>query len=200
MTTRVFALALSLALPLGMTSLRAEDWATKDGKTYQEVAVVKVEPDAVTILHHDGGARIPLKNLPPEIQKRCNYDPAAAAAAEAARAQADEENRQALQAEMDTVAARKLAMQIALHPNPPLPPLPGCTTETPVASTSSDSTHHGMGELVDTKKRLRDDHDDDTDHYSMGALKRSAHSLLSGSDNSNHYSQGDLFHSGSNLQ
>jgi len=198
MTTRVFAFALNLALPVSMVALHAEDWTTKDGKTYQEVSVVRAEPDAVTILHHTGGARVPLKNLPPELQKRFSFDPAAAESAEQARAIAEEESRKALQAEMDQVAARRRAALIAQNPNPPLPPLPENRLAPSVAS--NDPTHHGIGELVDTKKRLRDDHDDDTNHYSMGSLKRASHSLLTDTDNSNHHSQGELFHSGSNLQ
>ena len=197
MTTRVFALALTL--PLSVISLHAEDWTTKDGKTYQEVSVVRAEPDAVTILHHNGGARVPLKNLPPELQKRFNFDPATAESAEQARAIAEEENRKALQAEMNQVAVRRQAALVAQNPNPPLPPLPENRIASPSVA-SNDPTHHGIGELVDTKKRLRDDHDDDTNHYSMGALKRASHSLLTDTDNSNHHAQGELFHSGSNLQ
>lgn len=53
----------------------AEDWKTTDGKTYANVTVVKVEDDAVTILDEDGGARVPLANLPADLQMRFNYDP-----------------------------------------------------------------------------------------------------------------------------
>ena len=60
---------------------RAEDWMTTDGKKYKDVTVVKVDPDAVTILDSDGGARVPLSVLPPELQKKFKYDPAKAAAA-----------------------------------------------------------------------------------------------------------------------
>jgi hypothetical protein len=57
---------------------RADDWTTTDGKTYKDVTVVKVEDDAVTILDHDGGARIALSNLNSTLQAKFHYDPAKA--------------------------------------------------------------------------------------------------------------------------
>jgi hypothetical protein len=60
-------------------------WTTSDGKTYQDVRITKVEADCVTILDADGGARISIATLPPDLQKELNYDPAAAAQASARR-------------------------------------------------------------------------------------------------------------------
>jgi hypothetical protein len=57
--------------------VRAEDWITTDGKTYKDVKVVTTEADAVTIIDNDGGARIPLVMLSPDLQKRFNYNPPA---------------------------------------------------------------------------------------------------------------------------
>jgi hypothetical protein len=53
-------------------------WTTSDGKSYQNVVVTKVEPDTVTISHSLGVAHIPINLLPPDIQKKLNYDPQAA--------------------------------------------------------------------------------------------------------------------------
>ena len=53
----------------------AEDWTTSDGKTYSNVTVLKSDAQSVTILDKDGGARILLVNLPPDLQKRFNYTP-----------------------------------------------------------------------------------------------------------------------------
>lgn len=53
----------------------AEDWTTSDGKTYSDVTVIKSDSKSVTILDKDGGARIPLAKLPPDLQKRFNYTP-----------------------------------------------------------------------------------------------------------------------------
>jgi hypothetical protein len=71
----------------------AEDWTTTDGKIYKNIKVVKVEVDAVTILDEDGGARIPLAILPPDLQKRFNYDSVAAKKqVEAENAEQNQEN------------------------------------------------------------------------------------------------------------
>jgi len=48
-------------------------WTTADGKTYQEVKVEKVEGDNVTIIHQEGGARLPISTLPDDVQKELNY-------------------------------------------------------------------------------------------------------------------------------
>lgn len=72
---------IALGFLLGLSVGRAEDWTTTDGKTYKNVKVVKVEDDAVTILDEDGGARVPLSTLSPDLQKKFNYDPAKAAIA-----------------------------------------------------------------------------------------------------------------------
>lgn len=61
---------------------------TLDGTEYKGVTVTRVMADAISISHDDGTATIPLANLAPELQKRFNYDPKAAAAATAANAKA----------------------------------------------------------------------------------------------------------------
>lgn len=55
-------------------------WNSLDGKTYQNVVVINIEPDTVTISHSLGVAHIPIIMLPPDIQKQLNYDPHAASA------------------------------------------------------------------------------------------------------------------------
>jgi hypothetical protein len=105
-----------LFLTLFGVSLRAEDWKTADGKVYENVTVLKADPDAVTILYRDGGALIPLANLPTNLQKRFNYDPAKAKIAADARAKTDAESAQALaieKAQAAKIQAAKLAKQKA---------------------------------------------------------------------------------------
>lgn len=63
-----------------MLLARAEDWQTTDGKTYKDIKVVKQDAVYVTILCADGGAKIEISNLPPDLQKKLNYDPLAAQA------------------------------------------------------------------------------------------------------------------------
>ena len=101
---------LLLCLPL--LPVRAEDWTTKDGKTYESVTVVKLEADEVSILDKDGGARVPLSNLPGDLQKRFNYDPAKAKIAAEARAKKDAVNASALQEEINQANAIKARQQI----------------------------------------------------------------------------------------
>src|SRR5476649_1313553 len=85
----VKAILLAIALALCSSDLMAEDWTTTDGTKYQNVRVVRVEDDAVTIIYKDGGALIFLFKLPPTLQQRFEYDPAKAKAAMEARAKAD---------------------------------------------------------------------------------------------------------------
>lgn len=58
-------------------------WTTSDGNTYRNVVVTGVDADTVTITHSMGVAHLPLAHLPPDIQKKLNYDPVVAAAAKA---------------------------------------------------------------------------------------------------------------------
>jgi len=48
-------------------------WTTNDGKTYQDVKVEKIIGDSVTIIHADGGTRLPISSLPTDIQQELNY-------------------------------------------------------------------------------------------------------------------------------
>ncbi len=96
--------------------IEAEDWTTLDGKVYLQVTIVKAEPDAVTILYRDGGALIPLTNLPDDLQTQFHYDPVKAAAAAEERARADAASAAALQAEsarLKQLQAEMLAKQKA---------------------------------------------------------------------------------------
>lgn len=90
----------------------AETWTTTDGKTYEDVKVIRVEPDAITILFHDGGALVPIFKLPPALQKRFSYDPVKAKIAADNRAREDAENAKLLQAEIEQADAIKKAKQI----------------------------------------------------------------------------------------
>jgi|GEM_PF-1618408 len=90
---------LTILTLLGLCFLlpaKAEDWTTSDGKTYRGIKVVKIEDDAVTILDQDGGARVSLLVLSPELQKRFHYDPAKAAVAAAKREQDEQASQQAI--------------------------------------------------------------------------------------------------------
>jgi hypothetical protein len=86
---------------------QAEDWTTTDGVSYQDVRVIRVEDDAITILYRNGGALIPLFKLPPALQRKFDYDPVKAKLAAEARANADQQNARAMQKEIEQAAALK---------------------------------------------------------------------------------------------
>jgi hypothetical protein len=109
----VKAVFLIFVLLLSSTFAFAEDWTTSDGMKYQNVQVVRVEDDAVTIIYKDGGALIPLFKLPPALQKKYDYDPVKAKAAADARSKADAENAKALQREIELADKLKRDQQIA---------------------------------------------------------------------------------------
>ena len=58
-------------------------WTTTDGKVYHNVKIVRIDAACVTIVHSDGGGRVPISTLSADMQKYFNYDPAAAAKADA---------------------------------------------------------------------------------------------------------------------
>lgn len=109
------AVLLLLALGLLLLPLRAEDWTTTTGETYKNVKVLSHDAAYVTILHEDGGGKIPLSTLSPDIQKRFDYDPAKAAQAIAAADAKEKQNRLALAQEKARIqAARQKAAADAL--------------------------------------------------------------------------------------
>ena len=59
-------------------------WTTSQG-IFNNVHIVKVEPDCVTILHSGGNALVPIYELPTDLQRQLNYSPAAALAFAAQR-------------------------------------------------------------------------------------------------------------------
>ena len=92
-------LTMTGVLVLAIASARAEDWKTTEGKSYQGVTVLSHDDGFVTIMYAEGGARVPLSTLPPDLQKRFGYDPAKAAAAIAAAAAEDKQEREAWRAD-----------------------------------------------------------------------------------------------------
>jgi hypothetical protein len=68
---------------------RAEDITLNDGTVYKGATILHHDVATATILYDDGGAAVPISKLPADIQKRFDYDPAAAAKQLAAAAAAD---------------------------------------------------------------------------------------------------------------
>lgn len=103
---------LVLALALVALPVAAEDWETTDGTKYQNVRVIRVEDDAVTIIYKDGGALVFLYKLPPALQQKFDYDPVKAKIAAEKRAKEDAENAQELQREIEQAEVVKRNQQI----------------------------------------------------------------------------------------
>jgi hypothetical protein len=62
----------------------ADDFKTIDGKEYKNATVSRVETDGVVVKTKSGIYKIYFAELPKDVQERFHYDPAAAAAAQAA--------------------------------------------------------------------------------------------------------------------
>ena len=188
-----FAPLLLAAFFAGGILLRAEDWTTINGKVYPQIKVIKIEPDAVTILYRDGGALIPLIMLPEELQKKFHYDASIAKAAADARQQADFENARALRAEYQQMMAQKQAILKAQESSDD-----SAQTASNSQVSYTDPSHHAMGDLVDPAHSLLDDVSYDAQHHSMGYL--ASHSLPSPPPaDTTHYSMDGLFGSGDPL-
>jgi hypothetical protein len=99
------ALVIAL-LGWSLLPLRAEDWTTTAGQTYRDVQVISHNAAYVTILDRDGGARIRLSKLGPDLQKRFGYDPAKASAIIAATEVQDRRDKQALAEEKSRLQAQ----------------------------------------------------------------------------------------------
>jgi hypothetical protein len=169
------ALLAVVGMGCSTVSLHAADWTTTDGKIYHDVQLIHSDPDAVTILYADGGARIPLAELSADLQKRFGYVPALAQAAADARAKAAIENAKALQAEMDQASDQRQAAS-----EPMAADLPTTTTDSPAKKeaspakpVSSSGTHHFMDEITSSASSLRSD-PADTSHHSIDEITQSA--------------------------
>ena len=103
---------LILSLALIAFPVVAEDWTTTDGTRYQNVRVIRVEDDAVTIIYKDGGALVFLYKLPPALQQKFDYDPVKAKIAAERRSKEDAENAAELQKEIEQAEIVKHNQQI----------------------------------------------------------------------------------------
>jgi hypothetical protein len=112
------------------------------GETYKNVKVLSHDAAYVTILHEDGGGKIALSTLPPDLQKRFGYDAAKAAAVIAAQKAADQANRVALANEKARIEALREkaaadALTVALFTPPP-------DADVPPAGTPSNPPQPGL--------------------------------------------------------
>jgi hypothetical protein len=103
--------AVALLVLMGRASL-ADDIRTRDGKVYKNATITTVTPAYVSITYSEGVARVMLRDLPEELQKKYGYDSEKATQQLTAEAHAYDEA--ALQAKIDTSLADfdKLALYV----------------------------------------------------------------------------------------
>src|SRR5437867_2454761 len=85
----------------------ADDFKTVNGKEYKNATVTQVEADGIVVRTKVGISKLYFTELPKDVQERFHYDPANAAAAQAAQVgairqanqQAEESNKQRREAE-----------------------------------------------------------------------------------------------------
>lgn len=78
--------AISIAL--------ADDFKTNSGKQYKDATVTQVEADGIVIKTKGGISKLYFNELPKDVQERFHYDPAQAAAAQAAAVRQTQELNQ----------------------------------------------------------------------------------------------------------
>ena len=66
---------------------------TIDGQRYDDVVITRVDSESISFEHSAGLATVDLAKLPPDLQKRFNYDPQKAAAEKAAKQAAAEKTK-----------------------------------------------------------------------------------------------------------
>ncbi|MFC4995417.1 hypothetical protein [Rubritalea tangerina] len=63
-------LTVILCCTLSLCAQEFDSLTTRAGKIFQSVKILKLEADGITIMHRDGGCRILVEDLPPNIQKQ----------------------------------------------------------------------------------------------------------------------------------
>lgn len=105
---RRFALGLaSLCLTAGPIA-QAGDISTLSGRTFQQVRLVRVDPDGVTWEHATGICKVNFTDLPGAVRQQYHYDAARAAAYQAAQARNLQQAAAQAQEDQRRAAARRL--------------------------------------------------------------------------------------------
>lgn len=79
---------LSLLAGLLVLTAHAEDLHTRDGTVYYNYKVIGHDAESITIIHSEGGGKVPLSQLPDDLQKKYGYQASGSAAASVASAPA----------------------------------------------------------------------------------------------------------------
>jgi nucleoredoxin len=112
---------------LAMARVTADDLTTRDGQVYHNYKVIDHDTGYITIMDSDGGGKIPLSNLPADLQAKYGYDPAKSAAFVQQAEEADRQQRAAIaqaeaaqqaQAAQEAATARQAQAAAAVASNP----------------------------------------------------------------------------------
>lgn len=91
------------------------------GKTYTNVTITAVTPSGIKVIHDAGAGVIPLSALPPEMQQKYGYDPAAAAQHAAAQKEQQQLAAASQKAQLDSMEkAQRASSDEATAPRIPV--------------------------------------------------------------------------------
>jgi hypothetical protein len=122
-------LLIPVSILLISAAAHADNFTTRDGDTYTNAVVKRVEPDGIVISDVDGIRKLKFTNLSPEIQTKYGFDPGKAAqfstALSASAITAQQEMVKAQNAELaakittqpSSVAAASSVTQPVVHPH-----------------------------------------------------------------------------------
>ncbi len=130
---KAFPSLLFFAVSFGLLA-HADDLVTRDGTVYHDYKVLGHDAGFLTIMYSDGGGKIPLSNLPDDLQKKYGYNKQAADAAVQAAVAQDRQDRQAIaqeEAQHQQQIAAHAQSQAPGQADNVTPPVPAPATPAP---------------------------------------------------------------------
>src|SRR5206468_6929668 len=91
---KYWQIPLVILAALSASPALADDFKTTSGKEYKNATVTQVEADGIVIKTKGGISKVYFTELPKDVQERFHYDPAHAAAAQAAAVRQTQELNQ----------------------------------------------------------------------------------------------------------
>ena len=163
--------------------VRGDDLVTRDGTVYHDYKVLGHDAGYLTIMYSDGGGKIPLSNLPDDLQKQYGYNKQQADAFVQASIAQDRQDREAIaqqeeqhqqqiaahaQATADVSAPASApvapaAVAVATPASPPAspsPPAADSTAAATAASASSSAAPASQEDIDAIKRKIKDVQED----------------------------------------
>jgi hypothetical protein len=104
----IIAILAALSVPLAL----ADDFKTNSGKEYKDAIVTRTEPDGILVKTKPGITKLYFAELPPEVQRRFNYNPQQAAAFAGAQVTTVQQTNQQIE---EASKQREKEKQVALE-------------------------------------------------------------------------------------